>query len=97
MSEKCVKWLIRGKAERLDASIREEFNIGPLVERVLVSRGITQREEVAQSLGIGLPTYDPFLMKDMDKAVSRINKAIENKENITVFYKKIFSIIDVFF
>ena len=85
MSEKCIKWLVRGKPERLDASVREEFNIGPLVERVLVSRGITQRDEVAQSLGIGLPAYDPFLMKDMDKAVSRINRAIEAGERITVF------------
>ena len=85
MSEKCVKWLVRGKAEKLDEAIRNEFNIGPLVERVLVSRGITERDEVAMSLGIGLPTYDPFMMKDMDKAVNRINKALENKEHITVF------------
>ena len=43
MSEKKKKWLIRGGREGLAPSIREEFGIGALAERVLVSRGITEK------------------------------------------------------
>lgn len=85
MSDKNVKWSVPVGASRLRDNIRTEFNIGPLVERVLVSRGITEREDVALALGIGLPAYDPFLMKDMDRAVARIRREIEAGGSITVF------------
>ncbi|MGN1451026.1 MAG: single-stranded-DNA-specific exonuclease RecJ [Eubacteriales bacterium] len=85
MSEKRKKWLIRGGREGLAPSIREEFGIGALAERVLVSRGITEKNAVAEALGICLPEYDPFLMKDMDRAVERIRLEIEKKGKITVF------------
>lgn len=85
MSDKNVKWLLRGGSARLDESIRREFDIGPLVERVLVSRGLTERDDVAQALGVGLPSWDPFLMKDMDRAVERIRRELAGKGRITVF------------
>ena len=85
MSDKTVKWLVRGKNKRLDESIRREFDIGPLVERVLVSRGITERDAVALAVGVGLPCYDPFMMRDMDKAVRRIRSEMERGGRITVF------------
>ena len=58
----------------------------PLAAMVLASRGITTPEEAAAFLerDRDLP-YSPFLMKDMDKAVSRISKALESGEKIAVF------------
>ncbi len=85
MSDKNVKWHVPGRRAGLDDRIRAEFNIGPLVERVLVSRGIVSREAVSAALGIDLPAYDPFLMKDMDRAVARIEKEIAAGGKITVF------------
>jgi len=56
----------------------------PLVERILDGRAIRDREAFLS------PSYDnrpdPFLMKDMDRAVVRILKAIENKEKIAVWH-----------
>jgi len=60
--------------------------VNPLVSVFLTSRGITDIEDVQTILG-DKPTeiYDPFLMTDMDKAVARIDSAIENGERIAVY------------
>ena len=60
--------------------------INPLVSVLLASRGITNIEDVKTAIGDDpTPFYDPFLMTDMDKAVSRINKAISNNERIAIY------------
>jgi single-stranded-DNA-specific exonuclease len=51
-----------------------------------VQRGIETYEEARQFFRPTLnDLHNPYLMKDMDKAVERIEKAIQNKENILVF------------
>ncbi|MBR1935541.1 MAG: single-stranded-DNA-specific exonuclease RecJ [Muribaculaceae bacterium] len=66
--------------------LAEHFASCPSVARLLVLRGITTVEEVQSffhpSLG-GL--HDPFLMKDMDKAVERLNRALGSKEKVMVY------------
>lgn len=58
----------------------------PLITRLLALRGITEGAEIENFLN---PEYellhDPFLFKDMQKAVERIHKAIENKEKIVIY------------
>ena len=57
-----------------------------LVSAVLASRGITSAEEAAAFLERDRSlTHSPFLMKDMDRAVERISRAIAEKERIAVF------------
>ena len=57
-----------------------------LVSSVLVSRGIDTQEAAAEFLAQESSlAYSPFLMKDMDKAAERINKAIAAHEKIAVF------------
>jgi len=60
--------------------------VNPLVSVFLASRGITDYDDASVILG-ETPTeiHDPFLMTDMEKAVSRINAAIENGERIAVY------------
>ena len=60
--------------------------ISPLVSVLLASRGIEGVEDARAHLGDD-PTkiYDPFLMADMDKAVSRIRKAVKNNERIVIY------------
>ncbi|MEX0910275.1 MAG: single-stranded-DNA-specific exonuclease RecJ [Candidatus Paceibacterota bacterium] len=61
--------------------------LSEIAQNILANRRITEGKEVVQILE---PDYyrdlhDPFLMKDMKKAVTRILKAIKNKEKILIF------------
>lgn len=58
---------------------------GPLLARVLSSRGIATPQAAAQWLEEEAPLSDPFLLKDMDKAAARILKAVEESEPIVIF------------
>lgn len=56
-----------------------------LVSSVLAARGVQTSEQAAEALEREASlTCSPFLMKDMDKAVSRITKALESGEKIVV-------------
>lgn len=53
---------------------------------VLASRGVTSPEEAERLLDRSLGHLeDPFLLKDMDKAVARIRKAVTGREKVMVF------------
>ncbi len=58
-----------------------------IIEKLLENRGLTDREQIQSYL---YPSYkkgfhNPFLMRDMDKAIDRIKRAIANKEKIIIF------------
>jgi single-stranded-DNA-specific exonuclease len=58
----------------------------PVVAELLWKRGIKTEEELREFFNPDFPhIHDPFLMKDMDKAVSRLEEAMENGERIMVF------------
>ena len=66
--------------------LSEALNIDTFVAKLLVQRGITTYDEAREFFRPTLTDlHDPFLMKDMDKAVHRIETAIANQENILVF------------
>jgi single-stranded-DNA-specific exonuclease len=58
-----------------------------LIEHLILSRGIKTSEERERFLNpdFDRDTYDPFLMTDMDKAVSRVLEAISKNEKIVVY------------
>ncbi|HET6994577.1 MAG TPA: single-stranded-DNA-specific exonuclease RecJ [Chitinophagaceae bacterium] len=66
--------------------LQESLKIHPVICKILVERGIetfdTARNFFRPSLS---DLHDPWLMKDMDKAVTRILAAVNNKEKILVF------------
>ena len=64
-----------------------ELNLNPIVATLLVQRGVTTAEEAHRFFRPQLSTglHDPFLMKDMDKAVARLNEAIGRKERILIY------------
>jgi single-stranded-DNA-specific exonuclease len=71
--------------EKADALFRE-LKIHPAICNILVQRGIETYEEARNYFRPELShLHDPFLMKDMDKAVSRIFSAFAEKERILVF------------
>ena len=67
-------------------SLSKALKVEAIVASLLVQRGIETFEEAQKFFRPSLDNlHDPFLMKDMDKAVLRIEKAIENQENILVY------------
>lgn len=76
---------IKPNKERSRA-IAEKWGIPGYAAHLLATRGFESDEEINMMLGIGEPEFfDPFLIKDMDKAVERIERAIDSFENIAVF------------
>ena len=82
---KYKKWIIGKPAER-DVELLRSAGYPYLLSTVLASRGITTAEDAAVFLDRERSlTISPMLMRDMDKAVSRIQQAINNGETIAVF------------
>ncbi len=82
-----MRWTIKPKPakEQVD-QLAQELNVDSLVATLLIQRDITTFDQAKTFFRPSLDhLHDPFLMKDMDVAVSRIEKAITNQENILVF------------
>lgn len=68
------------------SELASALSVEPLIAQLLVQRGISNFEEARLFFRPTLADlHDPYLMKDMDKAVARIEQAFENGENILVF------------
>jgi single-stranded-DNA-specific exonuclease len=66
--------------------LAEALNLSPALCLLLVQRGISSEEEAQKFLHPNLNNlHDPFLMPDMDRAVSRLNRALGNKERILIY------------
>ena len=66
--------------------LAKELGISPILGRLLVERGITSMAAARKFFRPQLQDlHDPFLMKDMDKAVERLNKAMGKKERILIY------------
>ncbi len=70
----------------LQRKITEEFKCPSLIAEMLIRKDLTDIEEIRKFFSPSLDNVsDPFLFKDMEIAVNRIIKAIENKELITIY------------
>ncbi len=68
--------------DELSASI----NVNPFLATILAQRGITTFDEAKKFFRPSFDhLHDPFLMKDMDKAVDRIHQAIINNEKVLIY------------
>ncbi len=82
-----MRWNPKSKPnpEKVQA-IQQALQVDEIIATLLVQRGI---ETFEQAKTFFRPTladlHNPYLMKDMDKAVARIEKAIDNNENILIF------------
>ncbi len=66
--------------------LAEELGIHPVLGNLLLQRGIKDSAAAKSFFRPQLhDLHDPFLMKDMDKAVRRLNKAIGKKERILIY------------
>lgn len=77
-------WQLNPSAEQ-DAEALQAEGFGVLLSRVLAARGIHTPEAARHLLDGRDELSDPFLIKDMDKAVSRIQQAVEEGDPIVIF------------
>ena len=64
----------------------KELEIDPIIAQLLINRNILDVAEAQQFLrGELSELFDPFLMKDMDKAIQRIQEAIQAGEKVMVY------------
>ncbi|MEZ0184184.1 single-stranded-DNA-specific exonuclease RecJ [Flavobacterium oncorhynchi] len=82
-----MRWTIKPKPSQDKIKhLAQALNVEDFVATLLIQRGIETFEDAKNFFRPSLEhLHDPYLMKDMDKAVARIELAIENQENILVF------------
>ncbi len=81
------KWILKNVAdEETVTRLSSELGIDPVLTRLLVQRGVGTFQEARAFFRPSLDNlYDPFLMKDMDKAVARVESAVSSGEKILVY------------
>ncbi len=66
--------------------LAERINVSPAIATLLLQRGVETYDQAKKFFRPQLSDlYDPFLMKDMDKAIARIQSAIANKERFLIY------------
>ena len=79
------KWVTRKLNKDNAVAISQRYDLPMLIAMLLDIRGITDEDEIIDFLSNETLTASPFEIKDMDKAVERIQRAIEDGERICVY------------
>ncbi len=82
-----MRWTLKPKPEpdKIEA-LQQALQVDAVIATLLLQRGVKTYQEAKAFFRPSLSNlHDPYLMKDMDKAVARIEKAMANQENILVY------------
>ena len=80
------KWIYQEVDESELLELQNELPIHPVFLRLLIQRGVKNYDEAKKFFRPSLDhLHDPFLMKDMDKAVARLLRALENDEKVLIY------------
>lgn len=80
------KWNINPPKERDLQILVQKLGISPVIATLLINRGIGSPKEAINFLKCDLnDLHSPYLLKDMNKAIRRIKKAVTNEEKIMIF------------
>lgn len=80
------RWVVKQADEEKVMQLQNELKVSPVICRLLVQRGIETFDEAKAFFRPELSQlHDPFLMKDMDKAINRLTTAIANGERILIY------------
>ncbi len=82
-----MRWTLKNIPEKEKTTqLANDLSVDKTIANILLNRGIATFDEAKKFFRPSLSDlHDPFLMKDMDVAVSRIETAITNNQNILVF------------
>lgn len=80
------RWVIHPLEPDVCKKLVDGLSISPLLAQLLINRGISEPEQAELFLEGGLSDlHSPWLMKDMDKAVARLRRAIKGGEGICIY------------
>jgi single-stranded-DNA-specific exonuclease len=80
-----TRWIVRESDQQLVKTLENELKITPLVASLLINRGLDTVDSARYFLFGNEQFHDPYLLKGMDLAVSRIQEAIEKQEPILIY------------
>jgi len=82
-----MRWTLKTAPNKKKVNqLSNDLSIDPILASLLVQRNIDSFKKAKEFFRPSLEDlHDPFLLKDMDKAVSRIEKAIIDNENILIY------------
>ena len=81
------RWVVKPQGDRATVeALSAELGMSPVLTNLLVQRGIDTMEKAKKFFSPSLrDLHDPFLMKDMDKAVERIERAVKAGEKVMIY------------
>lgn len=81
------KWILKSDIDKeISSKLAEEINVSLPIANLLVQRGITNFDAAKNFFSPSLDKlYDPFQMQDMDKAIDRIESALEKQEKVLIY------------
>ena len=81
-----MRWKFKSNPDPIQvASLAKKLSVNHIISKLLIQRNIESFDKAKYFFRPSLEDlHDPFLMKDMDIAIERIQSAIENDENIIV-------------
>ncbi|MCX6198733.1 MAG: single-stranded-DNA-specific exonuclease RecJ [Bacteroidetes bacterium] len=80
------RWAIKKTDEQKVNTLQQELKVHRVLCNILVQRGVETYEQAKKFFRPELSDlHDPFLMKDMDEAINRINEAIAANEKILIY------------
>lgn len=82
-----TRWIFSEEVkENVIAQLSSEINVNPTIAKILLQRNISNFDQAKKYFRPSLDQlHDPFLMRDMDKALDRIKMAMDNDEKILVY------------
>lgn len=81
-----LDWLCDETSNDIAIEIMRKTGLSRIACSILAKKGITNSDEIRKFFEPCVnDLYDPFLLNDMDKAVKRIHKAVNNKEKIIIY------------
>ncbi len=81
------RWIFSEEVdEQLIAELSSSINVNPTISKILIQRNINNFDLAKQYFRPELDQlHDPFLMRDMNKALDRIKLAMDNQEKIVIY------------
>ncbi|MBR4798694.1 MAG: single-stranded-DNA-specific exonuclease RecJ, partial [Clostridia bacterium] len=80
------EWSIREFDREQCAALEKQTGLLPLTVKLLLNRGLDTPDKIREFLDKdNITLHDPMLLKDMDKAVARLKKAIAAKERVCIY------------
>jgi single-stranded-DNA-specific exonuclease len=81
------RWIFHDTPDELDIeNLAQEINVNPIISKILIQRDITNFDQAKSFFRPTLDQlHDPFLMRDMEKALVRIKQAMDQDEKIVIY------------